>query len=286
MLLSRDGVELSTIDNHGRTALHIAVERGHYEIFMLLLEAGADITAVDRDQRTVLHEASRKGNISMVKVLLRIPKVDVNAKDIDGASALCIAQESEVRQLILACDGVDVNAIEGVFQRGVLHNAVKEADFPTVRALIQHTELNLNQIDWEGRTPLYYATCKGNLAMVELLLTRADIDINKSVPSPLFAAARQGHIHIFDRLIRIEGVNLDKGWWGESPLDVSTGNNHCYIVTVLIEQLIKQNPDISANWFFNIALTIARRRGHTDLVGVLLDLQSSRKSDRNHLQAQ
>jgi ankyrin repeat protein len=286
MLLNRDGVKLSTIDNLGRTALHIAVEKGHYKIFMLLLEAGADVTAVDSVQRTVLHEASTQGNISMVKVLLQIPEVDVNAKDTYGASALCIAAKSEIRQLILACDGVDVNAIWGPHQKGALHYAVKDADYPTVRALIQHAELDLNQIDELGWTPLYYATDNGDVAMVELLLTRADIDINESVPPPLFVAARDGHVQIFDRLIRMEGVDLDKGWCYESPLDASTDNNHCYIVTVLIEQLIKQNPGLSASWFFDRALTRARQRRHTYLVRVLLDLQSSRKSARSHLQAQ
>jgi ankyrin repeat protein len=57
MLLNRDGVELNTTDTHGRTALQITAELGHYQIFVLLIKAGADINTLNMYQSTVLHEA-------------------------------------------------------------------------------------------------------------------------------------------------------------------------------------------------------------------------------------
>jgi ankyrin repeat protein len=285
MLLNWDGVELNATDFLGRTALQIAAELGHNVIFKLLLnQAGVDINAVDPDQRTVLHEASKIGNILMVELLLRITEVNPNARDADGATALCLAQDKQVKQLILARGGVDVNAV-GQHQTGALHHAVKEADFSTARILLQHAELNPNQTDEMDWTPLCHATHNGDLAMVELLLTRADIDVNNSTPSPLFIAARDGYIQILNRLIRVQGVNLHKGWCGESPLEVSANKNHCEIVRVLLEQHRKQDPSVSTRLFIR-ALSIAMKRGHSDLIRLLLDTQSSNKTARSHLQNQ
>ncbi|KAJ5419448.1 uncharacterized protein N7487_002998 [Penicillium crustosum] len=272
MLLNWDGIELNSTDFLGRTALQIATEQGYYKIFVLLIKAGADINAVDTYQSTVLHQASMKGNISMVKLLLRIPQVNINAQDIYGSTALCLARGKQVKRLLLACDGVDVNAT-GLHQTGALHHAVTEADLSTTRILLQHAELDPNQTDDMGWTPLYHATDSGNLAMVELLLTRADIDVNKSAPPPLFVAARYGHVQIFDRLIKMEGVNIHNGWCGTLPLDVSIARNHCHIVTVLIRQHVKENPNLTTTWF-DRALATARQWGHTDLVRVLLAIQS------------
>jgi ankyrin repeat protein len=223
-----------------------------------------------------------KGNISMVKVLLKIPEVNVNAQDTHGATALCLARGKQVKRLLLACDGVDVNAT-GLGQTGALHHAVTEADLSMARILLQHAELDPNQTDDHGWTPLYHATGHGNLAMVELLLARADIDVNKSAPPPLFVAARDGHVQIFHRLIRVEGVDILKGWWGDLPLDISVANNHRNIATVLMKQHIKEDPSLAAS-YLDRALTTARRWGHTDLIRALLAIRSSNSGAKSHLQ--
>ncbi|KAJ5318616.1 hypothetical protein N7476_005036 [Penicillium atrosanguineum] len=282
MLLSWDGIELNTTDLYGRTALHIAAELGHNVIFQLLLTGtGINLKAVDRDQRTVLHEASKNGNILMVEMLLRMKEVELNAKDIDGATALCLARDKQIIQLILAQDGVDVNAV-GLTDTGALHHAVEDADFLTARILLQHVELNLNQMDHMEWTPLCHATFNGDLAMVELLLSRADIDVNKSNPSPLFIAARDGHVHIFNRLFRVQGVSLHQTWCGESPLEVIASRNRCEFVKILVEQHRKQDPGVSTSCVAR-ALEVAKQWGHSDLIRLLLDISPSNGSARSHL---
>lgn len=190
-------------DIYRRTALYIAVELGHNVIFQLFLtKASININAVDRDQRTVLHEVSANGNILIVEILLRIPEVNLNARDIDSVTALCLAQDKQVIRLILTQDGVDVNAVR-LKKIGALYYAVRDTDFSIARTLLQHAKLNPNQIDNIDQTPLCYATYNRDLAIVELLLTREDININKSSPSLLFIAARDGYIYILNRLVRV-----------------------------------------------------------------------------------
>ncbi|CCW62109.1 unnamed protein product [Phytomonas sp. EM1] len=62
---------LDAPDAGGWTPLHYAVDQGHLEMTMLLLEAGANANARDESKRTPLHLASlRGGGTSLVEVLL------------------------------------------------------------------------------------------------------------------------------------------------------------------------------------------------------------------------
>ena len=95
-------VDKSSVDNHRRTALHIAVMSGMSidqakAIKLLLFNPGIDINAQDDMGRTALHWAAWLGQSDSVVALMAerpgpLPGVDVSIRDNSGYKAECLAK--------------------------------------------------------------------------------------------------------------------------------------------------------------------------------------------------
>lgn len=57
-------------DREEQTALHLAVENGHYEIVRLLINKGTNVNCVKANLVAPLHLAATNGNLDIVKLLL------------------------------------------------------------------------------------------------------------------------------------------------------------------------------------------------------------------------
>jgi len=66
--LIREGVDVNSVDQEGRTALWFAANRGHVECGTALLNAKADVDKPDEDGFTPLHRASYQGHADCVLV--------------------------------------------------------------------------------------------------------------------------------------------------------------------------------------------------------------------------
>ncbi|KAF5025438.1 hypothetical protein F66182_2461 [Fusarium sp. NRRL 66182] len=77
-----------TRDQQGLTPLHLAAERDHLAIAMLLLDRGADSNARANGGRTPLHLAARYGSAAIVEFLVDDGRADPNARTTDGRTAL------------------------------------------------------------------------------------------------------------------------------------------------------------------------------------------------------
>jgi len=117
-LISHDAQrEILASDTKGCSVcpLHYAVENSHTAVISTLLNAGANVNAgrtySGREDVTCLHLAAMRQNVEMVRQLLAVPSIDVNARDSDNATTLHVAARGgfiDVAELLLQ-HGADVN---------------------------------------------------------------------------------------------------------------------------------------------------------------------------------
>ena len=94
--------DLNAQDNMGFTPLVIAVGNGNESIVYELLKAGASakIQVQSNLSGTALHLACSWNRFDIVKKLLELSDVEINAKDQDGKTALAYAVEAGDKKLI------------------------------------------------------------------------------------------------------------------------------------------------------------------------------------------
>ena len=138
---------------------------------------------------------------------------------------------------------------------------------------------------WPGSTPLLHAARLGNRPIVEMLLARESIDVDKANVqggTPVFAAAAAGHLEVV-RLLADKGANLDLAttrWWkitkqlirarggGMTPLFVATANGYLEVVRLLADRGAALDLANKNGW---TPISVASHFGHLEIVRFLAD---------------
>ncbi|KAE9608853.1 hypothetical protein Lal_00020001 [Lupinus albus] len=80
-----NGVSVNLKDSEGRTPLHWAVDRGHFDVTELLVVRNCDVNAKDNDGQTPLHYAVMCEREAIAEYLVK-HNADIHSKDNDGSS--------------------------------------------------------------------------------------------------------------------------------------------------------------------------------------------------------
>ena len=163
------------------TPLHLAIEKGFYEIAKMLIEKGADVNAINNRGRAPLHFNE---NLQILKLLIE-KGANINEKDKEtGWTPLhfaVIRPNMEIVESLIA-NGADVNA--------------KSFDGSTPLHLGRYTKhlivagADVNSQDEFGNTPLHYAHIHHIKDAAEPLINAgADVNSkNKNYSTPLHLA--------------------------------------------------------------------------------------------------
>ncbi|XP_065343666.1 uncharacterized protein LOC135941846 [Cloeon dipterum] len=168
-ILVEKKADVSIQDNKGRTALHHAARSGHLDLVKILFDHMASekdedgslniqqtlvelVKHVDKEDNTLLvlaMESSEKFDESVISWLVDNKKLDLNAVNCNGESAL-----------LLAC---------------------KHRKWDAVDILLSREDTIIGSKDQKERTPLHWAAFSGNLDVVQMLVERgADLTLKDS----------------------------------------------------------------------------------------------------------
>lgn len=158
---------------------------------------------IQQPRQQALHAAAQGGHNGIVKTLLKLPDIDINAQSAEGRTPLHLAARYghlDVLKTLIEQPGIDINAqsVNG----STLHLAIRHGHMDIVMVLlIDHEALQVS--DYQGWTPLHGAIDQGHIDIANLLLDNgADVDtINVHGDTPLAAAAQDGQEELVEKLL-------------------------------------------------------------------------------------
>uniref|UniRef100_A0AAY4EQP3 Ankyrin 2 n=1 Tax=Denticeps clupeoides TaxID=299321 RepID=A0AAY4EQP3_9TELE len=270
----KGGVDISTCNQNGLNALHLAAKEGHMDLVQELLDRGSAVDSATKKGNTALHIASLAGQGEVVKILVK-RGADINAQSQNGFTPLYMAAQEnhvEVVRYLLENGGNQSTATEDGFtplaialQQGhnqvvsillendtkgkvrlpALHIAARKDDTKSAALLLQNdhnadvqSKMMVNRTTESGFTPLHIAAHYGNVNVATLLLNRgAAVDFTaRNGITPLHVASKRGNTNMV-RLLLDRGGQIDaKTRDGLTPLHCAARSGHDPAVEILLER--------------------------------------------------
>ncbi|XP_030277472.1 ankyrin-2 isoform X3 [Sparus aurata] len=272
----KNGVDISTCNQNGLNALHLAAKEGHKDLVEELLERGAPVDSSTKKGNTALHIASLAGQKEVVRLLVK-RGANINSQSQNGFTPLYMAaQEShlEVVRYLLENEGNQSIATEDGFTP--LAIALQQGHNSVVSLLLEH--------DTKGKVrlpALHIAARKDDTKSAALLLQNdhnADVqskmmvnrttENGKSGFTPLHIAAHYGNVNVSTLLLN-RGAAVDfTARNGITPLHVASKRGNTNMVALLLDR----GAQIDAKTRDGLTpLHCAARSGHDPAVEILLE---------------
>ncbi|KAL6404749.1 hypothetical protein AUP68_11578 [Ilyonectria robusta] len=252
------------------TGLHLAALYGLNEATSRLLSSGYGADQQTSYGQSPLFLAAARGSQSTVAILLR-HNAQVGSEDVYGRTALSVAAEHgqlEVAKTLIG-HGAGVDLIDD-FGRSPISDASEAGHEAMVSYLLQcYPNVQPDQKEFSGRTPLWRAAAKGHWGVVRLLAAHgADIDTHlQGVSTPISWAVQKGNRDAIDCLISM-GANINLAdSEGRAPLSYAAEEGFSSIVEILLANEADPSLTDKDGW---TPLMWACDSGKLDAVSLLL----------------
>ena len=183
-------------DNQGRTALHLAAQRGNLQCCKLLLESEeTEIDAITYKGITPLMNACASNCLDLVEFLVS-KKARPCIVDGEGTSCLDRALENDNLEIFgFLLKNVDPNKIHSFEGWTIAHTCAKNGQSKFLKLLVDSKRFLFKATDY-GLTPLHLACQEGHLECVKLLVQLQPNSIESETTdgiTPIFISAQNGH---------------------------------------------------------------------------------------------
>ena len=114
--------------------------------------------------------------------------------------------------------------------------ACQSGHVSVVQALLKRKEIQINQAENDGLTPLMFACLNGHVHVVQALLKRNEIQVNQASndgATPLYVACETGQVSLVAVLLEAKNIDVDKAVQGWTPIMVAQDEHHVEVVALL-----------------------------------------------------
>jgi ankyrin repeat protein len=198
----------------------------------------------------------------------------VDKQDYQNLNLLSIAcrnNEVALVDALLKLDNINVNQANNTGTTP-LYYACQNGNLMVVKALLARQDIEVNRENNEGVPPLYIACQNGHLMIVKELLSRQDIDVNKGPRNeinPLYGACQFGRLEIVQELLKHDNIRVNDCCLGQSPLGYACEDGNLELVRELLNH---KDIDIhAADLGWKIPIEQACYNGHFEIVKLLAD---------------
>lgn len=260
----------------GLSPLLLAADRGRLAaINLLLTDLVLDINQIEPIFcSSALMRAAVNGHAAVVDALLTRSTITVDQTDDAGRCALHLAADFNQLAVLgsLLAAGANVNIANPVNGSTALSYASERGHLEVVRMLLTRKDIALDQIAASGWSALQCAVIYNQPEVVECLLA-AGADVNLAVAgsgtTALTLAAEFGHLGIVRALLGRKDVALDQTLTtGWSALHFAAEHDRADVAQCLLAAGAKVNLAEATNG--RTALIYAAGRGHIEVVKALL----------------
>jgi ankyrin repeat protein len=303
-MLLNNNAKINITDENGAKPIHYAVKSGKAFIIRNLLNNGSSLMEFDNRHNTVLHYACEKGDSELVSFILRYMTVN-NIRNIYGDTPLHLAagncQVDSVRMLVN--NGYEISAqnlshqtptdialqkknmqtydflsnypnsteYRERFLKYPLHRAASSGNYELLGQLIGGHQVN--ELDYFGKTPLYYAVMIGSLRCTQFLYQHgADIrTVDSYKQTALLIAIYNENLRIIEFLLQ-QKADPNEVFYNRSYLYRAILRNNYEMAKVLIDYGADVNYiDSRYRTIYSYAIEYA----DDDIVGLLSDKNAS-----------
>lgn len=188
-------------DVDGKTALHVAVEKGNLQCACILLDAGADIDAADYRAFTPLQYAILADRLNILELLLARGTNHTKKSMLGSALRICMDRDNIPAAELLLRLGAEVES-GGTAGWSSLHGAVLSHDLVMAALLLNHGA-NIDATTRYDQTPLFLAITARHGEMAQFLLQRgANANITSRFMYPLRKAVLNADYSIMELLFQ------------------------------------------------------------------------------------
>ena len=267
------GPEIEAKNQEGNTALWTFAVKGNTAIVKSLLDQKANPEIAGACGGLPLMKAAQYGHLAATE-LLHQAGADVNARSPndrqDTALGLtAIDGHVDVAKKLLEW-GADVNAMNSLHFAPL--NEACAHGHESLAILLIRRGANPNVRDCFGSPPIVKAAENGNLSVVEALLASGDVNVDSKDRegwTALSKACHHGYVNLVQYLLKHSASPAHRNHRSWTPLHLAAEGGHTQIVQILLatnacEVDVRTDEGETPS-------SIARKYGHTDTLGVLLN---------------